>query len=235
MAGETILIVDDDEDIREIITMYLESEGYHVITAIDGKEAIEYTYSYTPDLIILDMMIPELDGIEVCQELRKKVITPIIFLSCKSTPSDKTMGLIAGGDDYISKPFDSLELLARVKAHLRRNRMLEKNSNIEQKDGKLISYPGLIIDLSRFTVKVNGQNVLLSPKELQMLELLAKNPDKVFSNDHLYKALWGTDSFGDYRTIMVHISNLRKKIERDPKNPEFIQTIKGVGYKFCNS
>ncbi|HBV88584.1 MAG TPA: DNA-binding response regulator [Desulfosporosinus sp.] len=232
MAGETILVVDDDDDIREIITMYLENEGFQVISAFDGTQALAYANSVNPDLIILDMMLPDLDGIEVCQELRKNQSTPIIFLSCKSTPTDKSIGLIAGGDDYMSKPFDAIELLARVKAHLRRNRILESSNSLNTKS-QLICYPGLTIDLNRYSVVVNGQNVILSPKEFQLLELLAQNPNTVFSNEQLFKSLWGTDSFGDHRTVMVHISNIRKKLKQDSKNPVFIQTIKGIGYKFC--
>lgn len=232
MAGEKILVVDDDEDLREIITMYLENEGYQVNSAADGKEALTIALSTNPDLIILDMMIPGLDGIEVCQEIRKKQTTPIIFLSCKGSPKEKSLGLIAGGDDYMSKPFDSIELVARVKAHLRRNRMLNYSNNPTITEN-LISYPGLTIDLHRYTVEVNGENVFLSPKEFQLLELLAKNPNVVFSNKQLFQALWGNDCIGDYRTIMVHISHIRKKIEQDPRNPQFLQTIKGVGYKFC--
>jgi len=232
LAGETILVVDDDDDIREIITMYLENEGFQVISAFDGTQALAYANSVNPDLIILDMMLPDLDGIEVCQELRKNQSTPIIFLSCKSTPTDKSIGLIAGGDDYMSKPFDAIELLARVKAHLRRNRILESSNSLNTKS-QLICYPGLTIDLNRYSVVVNGQNVILSPKEFQLLELLAQNPNTVFSNEQLFKSLWGTDSFGDHRTVMVHISNIRKKLKQDSKNPVFIQTIKGIGYKFC--
>ncbi|HYE81130.1 MAG TPA: response regulator transcription factor [Clostridia bacterium] len=232
MAGEKILVVDDDADIREIITMYLKKEGYHIVTAVDGNQALTYAYSFNPDLIILDMMLPGLDGIEVCQELRKKLTAPIIFLSCKSTPSDKSIGLMAGGDDYMSKPFDTIELLARVKAHLRRNRILE-SSNGMNATSNLICYPGMTIDLNSYTVMSNGQVTTLSPKEFQLLVLLAQNPNILFSNEQLFQSLWGVESFGDHRTIMVHISNIRKKIEPDPKNPAFIQTIKGVGYKFC--
>ncbi len=231
MAGENILVVDDDEDIREIISMYLEKEGYQVITAVDGNQALEYSLSLKPDLIILDMMLPGLDGIEVCQELRKTLSSPIIFLSCKSTPKDKSMGLIAGGDDYMSKPFDSMELIARVKAHLRRNRILKGSGDINNKN-KLLHYPHLTIDLNSYSVVANGQDVILSPKEFQLLVLLAKNSNTIFSNEELFQSLWGKDSFGDHRTLMVHISNIRKKIEQDPKNPLFIQTIKGAGYKF---
>lgn len=234
MAGETILIVDDDEDIREIITLYLEKEGYRVISASDGNQALACALSDNPDLIIMDMMLPGLDGIEVCQEIRKKLSSPIIFLSCKSTPSDKSMGLIAGGDDYMSKPFDSMELLARVKAHLRRSRMMmQENSEDITTTSNLICYPGLTIDLNSYTVTANGQETILSPKEFQLLTLLAQNPNTLFSNEQLFQALWGAESLGDYRTVMVHISNIRKKVEQNPKRPSFIQTIKGAGYKFC--
>ncbi len=233
MAEEKILVVDDDEDIREIITMYLESEGYQVITAVDGTEALKYALANEPDLIILDMMMPKLDGIEVCQELRKNLSTPIIFLSCKSTPKDKSIGLIAGGDDYMSKPFDSMELLARVKAHLRRNRLLS-NSNTHDIKQNLISHANLCIDLNSRCVKVNDKRIELSPKEFDLLVLLAKNPDKVFTNEEIYQKIWKMKSFGDYSSLMVHISNLRRKIEESPKQPEFIQTVRGVGYKFSN-
>ncbi|MGI6227606.1 MAG: response regulator [Peptococcales bacterium] len=228
MAGETILIVDDDEDIREILKLYLKKENYQVISAGDGNQAVTYALTANPDLIILDMMLPGLDGIEICQEIRKQLTTPIIFLSCKSTPVEKSLGLTAGGDDYMSKPFDAMELLARVKAQLRRNRMLKTENN---QDNFLI-YPGLTIDLTSLSVVAYGQLVALSPKEFQLLSLLAQNPNTVFSSEQLFQLLWGMESLGDNRTIMVHISNLRKKIERDPANPIFIKTIKGAGYKF---
>lgn len=234
MAGEKILVVDDDEDIREIICMYLLNEGHNLFSTKSGNEALKIALDKKPDLVILDMMLPDLDGIEVCQELRKNTTAPIIFLSCKSTPGDKTIGLIAGGDDYMGKPFDANELLARVKAHLRRSRIIEGIINTKQSD-KIISYLGLKIDLDRYYVTVNGEEVWLSPKEFQLLVFLAKNPNKVFTNEQLYQLIWETDSYGDYRTLMVHISNIRKKIEPDPKEPTFIITVKGVGYKFCDS
>ena len=228
MAGETILIVDDDVDIREIISMYLKKEGFNIICASNGNEAITMALSNYPDLIILDIMMSDLDGIEVCQELHRKISTPIIFLSCKSTPMDKSIGLIAGGDDYMSKPFDGIELVARVKAHLRRNRLLVNSYSTVN----TLSYSGLTIDLSSYTVTANGQTVILSPKEFQLLVLMAQNPDTVLSNEQLFQSLWAAESFGDHRTVMVHISNIRKKIEKDPRNPIFIHTIKGVGYRF---
>ncbi|KJS22293.1 MAG: transcriptional regulator [Clostridiaceae bacterium BRH_c20a] len=231
MAGETILIVDDDEDIREILTLYLEKESYQVIIASDGHQAIANALTANPDLIILDMMLPGLDGIEVCQEIRKQLTTPIIFLSCKGTPIEKSMGLTAGGDDYISKPFDALELLARVKAHLRRSRMLKRTNSSD----KLLTYPGLTIDLISLSVMVNEKPVTLSPKEFQLLALLAQNPNTVFSSEQLFQSLWGMESLGDHRTVMVHISNIRRKIEKDPPHPIYIKTIKGAGYKFFMS
>lgn len=230
MAGETILVVDDDSDIREIVTMYLEADNYKVIVAADGYEAISHTDQYNPDLIILDMVLPSLDGIEVCQLIRKNHDSPILFLSSKSTSNDKATGLIAGGDDYISKPFDPKELLARVKAHLRRNRILEQKAH---KAENLILYPNLSIDLKSYIVTAYDREVSLSQMEFQLLTLLAQNPNVVITSEQLFEELWHTESFGDYRTLLVHISNLRKKIERDPRNPVFIHTIKGVGYKFA--
>lgn len=229
MAGETILIIDDDQDIQEIISLYLEKDGYHVISAFDGFEGVKFALTTKPDLIILDMMLPGLDGIEACQEMRKELTVPIIFLSCKGDPIDKSIGLTAGGDDYMSKPFEGMELVARVKAHLRRNRMIEKHN----KPDNILSYPGLKIDLNSFSVLANEKLINLSPKEFQLLALLAQNPNTVFSSEQLFQALWGTDSFGDHRTIMVHISNIRKKIEKNPAKPLYIKTIKGAGYKFC--
>ncbi|MFZ5944966.1 MAG: winged helix-turn-helix domain-containing protein [Bacillota bacterium] len=233
MAGETILVVDDDEDIREVIKLYLEKEGYCVISALDGNQAILKAFNCDPHLIILDMMLPGLDGIEVCQEIRKNSNTPIIFLSCKGAPLDKSMGLTAGGDDYMSKPFEAVELLARVKAHLRRSRMLQ--NTYKDTANTIIKYSGLTIDLPGHSVEVNGQPIILSPKEFQLLAVLARNPNKVFSSEELFNMVWETESYGDNRTIMVHISNIRKKIEKNPINPLFIHTVKGVGYKFSVS
>lgn len=233
MAEEKILLVDDDDDIREIITLYLKNEGYIVITADDGSKAVSAALIEQPDLIILDMMLPGMNGIEICQELRKSLATPIIFLSCKSTPTEKSIGLFAGGDDYMGKPFEPIELIARVKAQLRRKQMMKKDILLKFGTyGNTITCRGLTIDISNYCVIIDGENIPLPPKEFQILALLAQNPNTVIGNDQLFLELWGAESFGDYRTIMVHISNLRKKIEVDPKKPLFIQTIKGVGYKF---
>lgn len=226
MSEETILVVDDDLDILEIVSMYLKKEGYKVITATNGYEVLDVAFYLNPSLIILDIMLPELDGIEVCQQLRKKLDTPIIFLSSKSSSVEISQGLIVGGDDYITKPFNSIELIARVKAHLRRNRILKSSQS------NVISFPNLVLDLSKYTVMAYGKNVLLSPKEFQLLSFLVKSPDNVYSSEALFNELWGIESFGDYRTIMVHISNIRRKIDIDHTKPAFIQTVKGVGYRF---
>lgn len=229
MAGEKILVVDDEAEITELISLYLTKNGFHVVTAETGEQAIELTRTIKPDLIILDILLPGLDGIEVCQELRKDNNVPILFLSCKSEDTDKVLGLTVGGDDYITKPFSPSELLARIKAHLRRNRLL---NTAHKQEKSLLTFPGLVIDLDSHVVLVNGAPVILSAKEFQLLALLAQNPNKIFSIEQLFKALWSYQSFGDTRTVMVHISNLRKKIEKDPSNPDYIHTVRGVGYKF---
>lgn len=231
MARETILVIDDDDDIREIVSMYLEDENYNVLTAKNGHEGLSLAFSENPDLIILDMVMPDLDGIEVCQHMRKKTSSPIIFLSSKSTTTNIYTALMVGGDDYICKPFDSLELIARVKAHLRRNRIIEK-TNTQDNQNNLISYLNLTIDIAHFRVTLDRKEVILSPKEFQLLALLAQNPNIIFSSEELFQSLWGAESLGNYSTIMVHISNIRKKLEQEPKNPTFIHTIKGMGYKF---
>ncbi len=229
MAGEKILVVDDETEISELISLYLTKNGYSVITANTGNTALEFVVAHDPDLIILDIFLPDIDGLELCQEIRKKSDTPIIFLSCKSEETDKILGLTVGGDDYITKPFSPAELVARVKAHLRRNRILNiKNDN----KCEVLEYPGLIIDFSSHNVIVNGKTLALSSKEFDLLALLAQNPNVVFSLGQLYDSIWGTDNIGDTRTVMVHISNLRKKIDDDPAHPKFIITINRVGYKF---
>ena len=203
-----------------------------MVTADDGIKAVCMALSEQPDLIILDIMLPGMDGIEVCQEIRNSLTTPIIFLSCKCNPAEKSIGLFAGGDDYIGKPFEPIELIARVKAQLRRNSITKKQELQENVSSEnTITCGELIIDIGNYCVIINGETIPLPPKEFQILTMLAQNPNAVISNEQLFQDLWGTESLGDYRTIMVHVSNIRKKSETDPK-PVFIQTIKGVGYKF---
>lgn len=230
MAGELILIVDDEPDIGRLLTLYLTKEGFRTLHALNAQRAIELVHQQVPDLIILDVLLPDEDGIQVCSLLRKEIDVPIIFLSCKGEDVDKVAGLVVGGDDYVTKPFSPREIVARVKAHIRRYRTLTSAKG----GGKpqMISFRGLQIDLVGRTVRVNNAVVPLSFKEFELLALLAQNPDRVFSADELFERLWKADSLGDTRTVMVHISSLRKKIENNPAAPEYILTVRGAGYKF---
>lgn len=230
MSGERVLIVDDEPEISELLSLYLTKEGYEVATALDGRQALEMIGKQKVDLIILDVLLPGLDGIETCTELRKITDVPIIFISCRGDDIDKVTGLVAGADDYITKPFSPREIVARVRAHLRRYRMTAAAKQGEGPD--VLRYPGLEIDLKGCVVRVRGEEVYLSHKEYEVLALLAQNPDRVFSPDELFERLWQMQSLGDIRTVMVHISNIRKKIERNPAAPEYILTVRGAGYKF---
>lgn len=234
VAGEKVLVADDDEDIRHVIEMYLKKDGYRVVTAADGTTALDCVKTDSPDLIILDVIMPGLDGFEVCQAIRKETDVPILFLSAKESDMDKILGLGVGGDDYVTKPFSPAVLVARVKAHLRRNRLVfnRKKTPVHDEENQILKFPNLEIDLQSYSVRVNGSTVTLPAKEFQLLALLAKHPGKVFNVEQLFELVWGTNQFGDHRTVMVHISNLRKKIEPDHTHPTYISTIRGVGYKF---
>ncbi|MDF2724355.1 MAG: response regulator transcription factor [Paenibacillus sp.] len=231
MRREKVLIVDDENEIGELICLYLAKEGYQTLTVFDGYSALDMVEKHKPELIILDIQLPGLDGFEVCLELRKKTKAPILFLSCKGEDVDKILALGVGGDDYITKPFSPGELVARVKAHLRRSRMLFEPVAAEVD----LRYGDLMIDPKSFTVTLRGESISLSAKEYQLLLLLAKNPDRVFSLDQLFTQIWESPSIGDPRTVIVHISNVRKKIEDDPSHPTYILTIRGGGYKFNGS
>jgi DNA-binding response OmpR family regulator len=235
LARERILIIEDDPDIREIIKLRLVKEGFEVAIAEDDEKGLAMVPVYKPDLIILDILLPNLDGYDVCREIRKNYQTPIIFLSCKDEDDDKIIGLTVGGNDYMTKPFSMGEFLARVRVQLRRkpqdNQTIAEPKTSLKNETKII-FPDLEIDLNSHTVLVKGEEIELTNKEFQILTMLAQNPNSVFSTGHIFNKIWGYDSYGDDRTIMVHISNLRKKIEKDPFQSDFIQTIKGVGYKF---
>jgi DNA-binding response OmpR family regulator len=228
MPGEKILIVDDEPEIVELIRLYLTKEGFEVLCTDNGPSAFEYMKRYAPDLVILDILLPEMDGIEICRQMRMSYNIPILFISCKSGDTDIILGLGIGGDDYITKPFSPSQLVARVKAHLRRKQQLDQ----QKKDSRQLSFPGLEIDLLTRNVRVNATLVPLSSKEFDLLALLAGKPNRVVPIEQLYKMAWGVDSNGDTRTLLVHISNLRKKIESDPADPVYIQTVRGLGYKF---
>ncbi|GAA4833627.1 response regulator transcription factor [Paenibacillus vulneris] len=228
MPAEKILIVDDEPEIIELIRLYLIKEGYEVISTDSGTGALEYMEQHKPDMVILDVLLPGMDGIEICRQIRRNYDIPILFISCKSEDMDIILGLSIGGDDYVTKPFSPSQLVARVKAHLRRKQQLDQ----QKEESQQLSFPGLEIDLLSRNVWVNGTIAPLSSKEFDLLALMAKKPNKVVPIEQLYKMAWGVDSNGDTRTLLVHISNLRKKIEPNPTEPVFVQTVRGVGYKF---
>jgi DNA-binding response OmpR family regulator len=223
------MIIDDEIEILELVALYLERENYEVTCLSNANETLEKVKEINPDLLILDILLSGVDGVELCRNLRKFTDIPILFISGKRDDVDKVIGLSAGGDDYITKPFSPIELVARVKAHLRRNHI---NNYKQFNQGKQMKYDALEIDLSNQTVRLHGYEVSLSSREFKILTQLAKHPGRVFSIDDLYQLVWGTDSFSDTRTVMVHISNLRKKIEEDPSYPSYIITARGTGYKF---
>lgn len=227
MGGNKILVVDDEPEIIEIITIYLEREGFEVISCGTGQQALELVLAHRPALMILDILLPDIDGIEVCRQLRKNDPTPVLFLSCKSEDIDIILGLSMGGDDYMTKPFSPSQLVARVKAQLRRSALLEHRGEMQ-----VLRFPGLEIDLTSHNVKVNGKPVQLSAKEFDLITIMAKTPNRVYRIEQLFELVWSLDSVGDPRTLIVHISNLRKKIEPNPAEPKYVLTVRGVGYKF---
>jgi len=231
LAGEKILIVDDEAVMREMIGGFLRKEGFRVLTADTGYRALEAVRRERPDLILLDVLLPELDGFELCSELRKETDVPVIFITAKSDTGDVALGLGIGGDDYVTKPFSPAEGVARVKAHLRRYRRLNAGGATSAPE-RVIKHAGLVIDPAKRTVTVNGAPVTLTAKEFDILTLLARHPDRFFTADQLMELVWPHRESVDHRSLMVHISKLRKKIEPDPANPRHIVTLRGVGYRF---
>ncbi|MBP1995030.1 response regulator transcription factor [Paenibacillus eucommiae] len=230
MSGNNIMVVDDDPEIMELLHLHLIKEGFEVISASDGPQVFDLVAQHKPDLIILNVNLPEMDGIEVCRQLRKTDNTPVIFISSNSEDDNVILALSMGGDDYVTKPFSPSQLMARVKAHLRRSSIVE-----HQEDTHILKFPGLEIDLTSHIVKAGQTSIALSSKEFELLALLAKTPNRVYKIEHLFELIWSLDSMGDPRTLMVHISNLRKKIEPNPAKPRYIITLRGVGYKFNGS
>ncbi|MCC5804070.1 response regulator transcription factor [Rossellomorea vietnamensis] len=226
--GTKILIVDDDPDIRNLISVYLENEGIDTVQAEDAVEALKLLSSEEVDLIILDVMMPNMSGIDACMKIREERHMPIIMLSAKSQDMDKIQGLASGADDYLTKPFNPLELTARVKSQLRRYRRY--NAGTEQNQSTL-EIGNLTIDTANRQVFVGGKEVRLTPKEFAILELLARNRGQVLSVGQIYEAVWKEVFLKSDNTVMVHITNIRDKIEEDPKRPVYIQTVWGVGYK----
>lgn len=225
---QKILIVDDDENIAELISLYMTKECFETQIVYDGESAIKAAESFSPDLILLDLMLPGIDGYQVCREIRQKSQTPIIMLSAKGEVFDKVLGLELGADDYIEKPFDTKELIARVKAVLRRYKVAVPAP--ENSSSKQVSYPNLTINLTNYSVVYNGQNIDMPPKELELLYFLAASPNHVFTREQLLDQICGYEYIGDTRTVDVHIKRLREKI-KDHETWR-IATIWGIGYKF---
>lgn len=222
---QKILVVDDDLNICELLRLYLEKEGFETVVANDGEQAVEYAVKYSPDLILLDIMLPKLDGWQVCREVRKTLDTPIIMLTAKGETFDKILGLELGADDYVTKPFDTKEIIARIKAVLRRSNDNDKNNNQEVKFDKLK------INLTNYELVVDGKQIDTPPKELELIYHLASNPNRVYTRDQLLDEVWGFDYYGDSRTVDVHVKRLREKLE--DISPEWsLKTVWGVGYKF---
>lgn len=220
-----ILIVDDDENISELIRLYLEKDGFKTVLAADGAKALAIAKSEDLSLILLDIMLPKLDGWQVCREVRKFSQVPIIMITAKGETYDRILGLELGADDYVSKPFDAKELIARIKAVLRRS------TSFTDSDEKKVSYENIIVNLTNYELVINGNRVDTPPKELELLFYLASNPNRVFTRDQLLDEVWSFDYFGDSRTVDVHIKRLREKLEgvSDKWN---LKTVWGVGYKF---
>lgn len=226
MSMGKILVSDDDRNIAELLRLYLEKEGYTVVLAFDGEEAIEQFNRENPDLVLLDIMMPKLDGWQVCREIRKTSDVPIIMITAKGETFDKVLGLELGADDYVVKPFDSKEIVARIKAVLRRT---GKSDN--QQDVKEVRFDKLVVNMTRYELKVDGKVVDTPPKELELLFHLSSNPNRVYTRDQLLDEVWGFEYYGDSRTVDVHVKRLREKLE-GVSDQWSLKTVWGVGYKF---
>lgn len=225
-----ILVVDDEKPISKIISFNLENEGYEVVTAFDGEEALEKFETESPDLVVLDLMLPKIDGLEVCREIRKTSSVPIIMLTAKDSEIDKVLGLELGADDYVTKPFSNRELVARVKANLRRNEFREES----QDDSGNIVVGDLVIHQDAYTASKRGEEIELTHREFELLQYLAQRVGQVITREDLLESVWGFDYFGDVRTVDVTIRRLREKIEDEPSYPAYILTRRGVGYYLKN-
>jgi len=233
MSSNKILVVEDDQTLLNVLKYNLAKEGYDVFTAADGLLALDVARSNKPDLMVLDIMLPRLDGFEVCRILRREMTTPILMLTAKAEETDKVVGLELGADDYMTKPFSMREFLARVKAMLRRAEMMKAAASPAQETiPSSIKVGEIEVDLARHTVSRRGTVIDLSPKEFDLLAFLVKNKEQVFTRDQLLEKVWGYDYSGDTRTVDVHMRWLRQKIESDPANPGHLLTVRGIGYKF---
>ncbi len=228
MSMGKILVADDDRNICELIRIYLEKEGFTVILANDGEEAVQHFHTENPDLVLLDIMMPKLDGWQVCREIRKKSNTPIIMITAKGETFDKVLGLELGADDYVVKPFDTKEIVARIKAVMRRTNTVSAQVVTGDKE---VHFENLVVNMTRYELKVNGKVVDTPPKELELLFHLASNPNRVYTRDQLLDEVWGFEYYGDSRTVDVHVKRLREKLE-GVSTQWYLKTVWGVGYKF---
>jgi DNA-binding response OmpR family regulator len=229
--SSTILLVDDEDSVQKLLSYPLERDGFRVLAAKDGEEALAKFSSEPVDLVVLDLMLPKLDGLEVCKRLRAQSTVPIIMLTARDDELDKVLGLELGADDYITKPFSIREFRSRVRALLRRASLPAQ----DRRESETIEADGLVVDPSRRTVEVRGESVQLTYVEFELLRTLAANPGRVFSRRQLLEALWGDSAYREPRTIDVHVRHLREKLERDASEPEFILTVRGAGYRFRDS
>ncbi|MDT2782360.1 response regulator YycF [Vagococcus fluvialis] len=227
-----ILVVDDEKPISDIVKFNLSKEGYEVFTAFDGEEAVEMVSEVEPDLILLDLMLPKMDGLEVCREVRKNYDTPIIMVTAKDSEIDKVLGLELGADDYVTKPFSNRELVARVKANLRRHG--NTSAKVEEENNNELNIGVLTIHPDAYVVSKRGETIELTHREFELLHYLAKHIGQVMTREHLLQTVWGYDYFGDVRTVDVTVRRLREKIEDKPSHPTWLVTRRGVGYYLRN-
>ena len=226
MSMGKILVADDDVNIADLLRLYLEKEGYTLTLANNGEEALEKFNMETPDIVLLDIMMPKLDGWQVCREIRKKSNCPIIMITAKGETFDKVLGLELGADDYVVKPFDSKEIVSRIKAVMRRT-----GKSAAEANEKEVSYNKLVVNMTKYELKVDGKVVDTPPKELELLYHLASNPNRVYTRDQLLNEVWGFEYYGDSRTVDVHVKRLREKLE-GVSDQWSLKTVWGVGYKF---
>ncbi len=227
MADEKILIIEDDIDLSNIMRDFLSNDGYKINQAFNGSEGLDMTKKFEPDLVILDIMLPEIDGIEVCKKIRENSYFPIIIISAKKSDYDKVLALGVGADDYLTKPFSQIELVARVKSHIRRSTSFVQAGSTKNAKKK---FGSLIIDSSSYEVLVDGKNIDFSPKEFQLLDFLSNHPSQVFTKEQLINQVWGYTEFIDDNTIAVYVGRIREKLAKE--NVEYIKTVWGVGYRW---
>lgn len=225
MSNELVLVVDDEKTLVKALTFNLEKEGFRVEQAYDGEEALQKVFTVSPDIVVLDLMLPLIDGFEVCRRIRKKLDIPIIMLTARGEDIDKVLGLELGADDYLTKPFNSRELVARIKAILRRSVFRAEENK------KVVQIGNLMVDLLQHRVRLDDQEINLTSKEFALLSFLITNAGNVYSREQLLEQVWGYDYYGDVRTVDVHIRHLREKLEKDPGNPDLLLTVWGTGYK----